>query len=151
MEEGLPANQPPPPPPACSLWTHKNLNSETHEHLDHFLGGTSMRSLEWLMRSGRVGSVTTNEFEKLVTRENIERLRGIPILFLSGTGNMVYTAENTDVSYSILCDAHGKELYKRKVFPDRGHLDAWMSDTAYRDVYPAVRHHADRHTKNVYH
>ncbi|KAL2126285.1 hypothetical protein VTI74DRAFT_1264 [Chaetomium olivicolor] len=133
------------------LWTHKNLNSETHERLDQFLGGTSMRSLEWLMHAGRVGCVTTNEptRENLVTPENIKRLQGIPILFLSGTDNMVYTAENTDISYSILCNAHGKQLYDRKVFPDKGHLDAWMGATAYRDVYPSVRQHADRCMKDL--
>ncbi|KAK4121687.1 FAD/NAD(P)-binding domain-containing protein [Parathielavia appendiculata] len=131
------------------LWTHKNLNSETHERLEHFLGGTSMNSLEWLMRAGRVECVTTNKGENLATPENIERLRGIPILFLSGTGNRVYTAENTDKSYSILCNAHGKHLYDRKVFPDKGHLDAWMSPTAYRDVYPTVRQHVEWVMKNL--
>jgi len=130
------------------LWTHKNLNSETHEHLEQFLGGTSMRSLEWLMRAGRMECVTTNKGDKLVTPANVERLKGIPILFLSGTGNRVYTAENTDTSYSILCNAHGKRWYARKVFPDKGHLDAWMSPTAYRDVYPTVEQHADKYMKH---
>ncbi|KAL2018312.1 hypothetical protein VTK56DRAFT_975 [Thermocarpiscus australiensis] len=131
------------------LWTHEDLNEETHAHLDRFLGGTSMRSLKRLMNSGRLNCVTTNEpvSANLVTPENIRRLRGIPILFLSGTGNMVYTAENTDISYTTLCYAHGREWYEREVFPGRGHLDAWMGSTAYKDVYPRVKRHVDKFMK----
>ncbi|RAL05213.1 FAD/NAD(P)-binding domain-containing protein [Aspergillus ibericus CBS 121593] len=128
------------------LWTHKNLNDATHAQLERFLGGTSMRSLQWLMETGRLETVTANgpAYTNLVTPENLDRLKGIPILFLSGTGNMVFTAENTDVSYTTLCNVHGREWYEREVFTGKGHLDAWMGSTAYQDVYPRVRRHADR-------
>lgn len=114
-------------------------------HLEHFLGGTSMRSLAWLMNAGSEEHVTTNEPEStsLVTPENIERLKGIPILFLSGTGNMVFTAENTDRSYTTLCHAHGRNWYQREVFQGKGHLDAWMSPSAHEDVYPRVLSHVE--------
>lgn len=135
----------------ASLWTHANLNEATHARLDRFIGGTSMRSLQWLMNAGRLECVTTNEprSANLVTPENIERLKGIPILFLSGTGNMVFTAENTDTSYTTLCNAHGKEWYEREVFPGKGHLDAWMGATAHQDVYPRVKRHADKFMKEL--
>ena len=105
-----------------------------------------MPSLSWLMKTGRLNSVTTNEpvSADLVTPENIDRLKGLPILFLSGTGNMVFTAENTDISYTTLCNAHGKGLYEREVFPGKGHLDAWMGSTSYRDVYPRVERHISK-------
>lgn len=108
-----------------------------------------MRSQDWFMQSGRLGYVTTNEPRRanLVTPENIQRLKGIPILFLSGTGNMVFTAENTDTSYTTLSNAHGREWYEREVFPGKGHLDAWMGATASQDVYPRVRRHADKFMK----
>jgi hypothetical protein len=127
------------------LWTHANLNEETHANLEHFLGGTSMRSLAWLMKAGSQEHVTVNEpsSESLVTPENIHRLKGIPILFLSGTGNMVFTAENTDRSYSTLCRAHGRQWYQREVFQGKGHLDAWMGSSAHKDVYPRVLSHME--------
>lgn len=105
-----------------------------------------MRSLQWLMESGRKESVLANgpAFTNLVTPENLERLKGIPILFLSGTGNMVFTAENTDISYTTLCNVHGRDWYEREVFTGKGHLDAWMGATAYQDVYPRVRRHVDQ-------
>ncbi|POR32224.1 Glucose-methanol-choline oxidoreductase [Tolypocladium paradoxum] len=126
------------------LWTHKNLNEATHRQLERFIGGTSMRSLGWLMNSGRLGHVTTNDpSTNLVTPENIARLKGIPMLFLSGTGNMVFTAENTDTSYTTLCNAHGRQWYERELFAGKGHLDAWMGATAYQDVYPRVKRHVE--------
>jgi hypothetical protein len=98
------------------------------------------------MKAGRLGYVTTNApaSANLVTPENIDRLKGIPILFLSGTGNMVFTAENTDISYTTLCHAHGREWYEREVFQNTGHLDCWMGASAYQDVYPRVKHHVDK-------
>lgn len=98
------------------------------------------------MKSGSVESVTTNgpAYTELVTPENINRLKGIPILFLSGTGNMVFTAENTDTSYTTLCNAHGREWYERELFAGKGHLDAWMGSSAYQDVYPRVQRHVDK-------
>lgn len=105
-----------------------------------------MRCLDWLMKTGDVGEVTTNEPTRLslVKPENIDRLKGLPILFLSGTGNMVYTEENTDKSYTTLCHAHGSEWYEREVFLSKGHLDAWMGPTAYQDVYPRVLQHVEK-------
>jgi hypothetical protein len=128
-----------------SLWSHKNLNEATHRNLERFIGGTSMRSLGWLMNCGQLEKVTTSEptSTNLVTPENINRLKGIPILFFSGTENMVFTAENTDISYTTLCQAHGRQWYQREVFADKGHLDAWMSPNAYRDVYPRVERHVE--------
>jgi hypothetical protein len=104
-----------------------------------------MTALDWLMKSGSVGSVTTNApaFTELVTPENLKRLKGIPILFLSGSENVVFVPENTDTSYTTLCNAHGRKWYEREVFQGRGHLDHWMGSTAYEDVYPRVKRHVD--------
>ncbi|KAL6876266.1 hypothetical protein HDV57DRAFT_522849 [Trichoderma longibrachiatum] len=132
------------------LWTHKNLNEATHDQLHQFIGGTSMQSLKWLTNCGRLGEVTTNNPNAtLVTADNIYRLHGIPILFLSGSENMVFTAENTDTSYTALCNAHGRQWYERELFHDKGHLDAWMGAAAYKDVYPRVERHVDKAFKRV--
>jgi hypothetical protein len=105
-----------------------------------------MRSLAHLMSVGRLGHVTTNPPTSinLVTPFNIARLKGIPIFFFSGSENAVYEPQNTDVSYTMLRDAHGADGYERVVFEGRGHLDCWMGATAYKDVYPRVREHVDK-------
>ena len=110
-----------------------------------------MKSLAHLMAMGRIGHVMTNSPTSinLVTRSTIERLKGIPIFFFSGADNAVYTPENTDVSYTILRDAHGADGYEREVFPGRGHLDCWMGVTAHKDVYPRVLRHVDKIMKGI--
>ncbi len=105
-----------------------------------------MRSLSHLMAMGAKSQAITDLStspgnQTLVTPENIARLRGIPILFFSGAENAVYTPENTDMSYTTLCNAHGREWYEREVFEGRGHLDCWMGPTSYVDVYPRVERH----------
>ncbi|KAL7909362.1 hypothetical protein GGI35DRAFT_479634 [Trichoderma velutinum] len=132
------------------LWTHKNLNEATHRQLERFIGGTSMKSLKWLTNCGRLGQVTTNNpGTSLVTPGNIDRLKGIPMLFLSGSANMVFTAENTDTTYTTLCNAHGRQWYERELFHDKGHLDAWMGSTAHTDVYPRVQRHVEKVSKGL--
>jgi hypothetical protein len=129
----------------CSLWSHRNLNAATHKQLSHFLGGTSMRSLAHLMSMGRLDHVTTNQPASinLVKPANMERLKGIPILFFSGSENAVYDPESTEISYTLLRDMHGDRDYERVIFEGKGHLDCWMGAAAYKDVYPRVREHVD--------
>lgn len=109
-----------------------------------------MQSLKWLTNCGRLEQVTTNNpGTSLVTARNIDRLKGIPMLFLSGSANMVFTAENTDTTYTTLCNAHGKQWYERELFHGKGHLDAWMGSTAHTDVYPRVQRHVERVFKGL--
>jgi hypothetical protein len=110
-----------------------------------------MKSLAHLMAMGRLGHVITNPPTSinLVSRPNMERLKGIPIFFFSGADNAVYAPENTDVSYTMLRDAHGTKDYERVVFPGRGHLDCWMGATAHEDVYLRVKRHVDKIMKGI--
>ncbi|KIW32573.1 uncharacterized protein PV07_04103 [Cladophialophora immunda] len=126
------------------LWSHKRLNAATHDNLSKFLGGTSMNALNQLMYQGTHGYVTNNILESLVTPANLQRLRGLPILFISGADNVVYTPENTDRSYTTMTTTFGQKGYEREVFPGYGHLDCWMGSDAVKDVYPTVLAHAER-------
>ncbi|KZL72550.1 glucose-methanol-choline oxidoreductase [Colletotrichum incanum] len=132
------------------LWSHKGLNEATHSQLENFIGGTSMASLNHLMYQGTHEYITDSQNENLVTPQNIARLKGLPIFFFSGNQNEVYAPENTDISFTTLSEANGGICYDRQVFNDRGHLDAWMSPTAHKDVYPRVLHHIKKVEKHRY-
>ncbi|KAH8683558.1 hypothetical protein BGZ61DRAFT_358000 [Ilyonectria robusta] len=135
------------------LWSHPKLNAATHANLHQFLGGTTMRSLGHLMEMGQADTVMTNApaLVNLVTPENVARLKGIPILFFSGEKNTVYAPEGTDISYTMLCNAHGRQWYEREVFTGRGHLDCWMGSDAWKDVYPRVGRHVQAVMSGVNH
>ncbi|KAK3325424.1 hypothetical protein B0H66DRAFT_123518 [Apodospora peruviana] len=141
-------------------WNHSNLNEATHRQIDRFFGGVNMRLLHLLMKQGHDGYVMKNGplFEPLVTRENVMRLKGIPILLFVGRDNAVLTPEATERTYEILCDTFGSTGsgqpqqegsaggadYKRVVVPGYGHLDPWMGRNAWKDVYPFIRDEVDR-------
>jgi hypothetical protein len=128
-----------------SLWNHENLNEETHKNIDKYFGASHMNTMSWLMKCGQLGTLTTNapSHTNLATPEGIERLKGLPILFVTGADNMAYTAETMDVSYTTLCHAHGRQWYQREVFPNMGHLDVWMGTKSSVIVYPRVRRHVE--------
>lgn len=70
--------------------------------------------LGWLIKVGSIELVTTNKPSSidLVTPENINRLKGIPIIFSLGTGSMVFIAKNPDSYFASLCNAHGRQWYE---------------------------------------
>lgn len=147
-------------------WNHANLNEATHRQIDRFFGGVNMKLLNLLMKMGSEGHVMTNGpiFEQLDTRENINRLRGVPIMLFVGRDNAVLSPESTEKTYEVLCDTFGTKPgagagagsdgkdhvhasgaeYRRKVIPGYGHLDCWMGRNAWKDVYPMIRVEVDR-------
>lgn len=156
-------------------WSHRNLNEATHRQIDRFFGGVSMRLLHLLMRMGREGHVMSNGplFDRLTSRANVERLRGVPFLLFVGSENAVLSPESTERTYEVLCDTFGTRAgrgqgvgaegagegaahdhhdhdaggivdYRRRVVPGYGHLDCWMGRNAWKDVYPMVRAEVDR-------
>jgi hypothetical protein len=94
------------------------------------------------MFMGSNGFIVDNNKKSLVTPENLDRLRNIPILFIHGGENTVYTPESTEKDYDLLREKFGSEQYERDLFQERGHLDCWMGKTSFRDIYPAVEIHA---------
>jgi hypothetical protein len=120
------------------------LNDATHQNLGSFFGGISMTTLSQLMYMGSNGFVANNEEKSLVTPENLERVRDIPILFMHGGANVVYSPESTEKDYDMFRETFGADKYERVVFPHVGHLDPWMGKASFRDVYPAVETHAKK-------
>ncbi|KAL1635047.1 hypothetical protein SLS58_010442 [Diplodia intermedia] len=123
-------------------WQHANLNRATHERLAEVLGGVHMRMLAETMGMGRVGRVLDGEgADTVVTDEGLERLRGLPILFVSGGANVVFDPESTFITYDLLRRRFGPDLYHRRVVPGYGHLDTWMGKDSARDVFPIMEEH----------
>jgi hypothetical protein len=82
-------------------------------------------------------------FRDLVTRENLERLRGVRIGLLSGGDNAVWDPLSTKSSFDALREVFPGGEYERVVVGGYGHLDCWMGKRARRDVFPRVRRHLE--------
>jgi hypothetical protein len=118
------------------LWNHRNLNKATHDNQHYIYEGLCSRCLEHLASGGRRQTVLDNDYRSLVTEDNLERLRGIPIFLFSGADNNVFKAVSTLKTYKFL-KARG-EMVSWKEFPSFGHLDCWMSERSADTVYKAV-------------
>jgi hypothetical protein len=125
------------------LWSHANLSHATHAHLINFFGGIHMNTLSHLTHTGTAGHSLDNAGRDLVTDANVTRLQGIPILFISGGDNIVFTPLSTSMCYEDLCERFGTALYKHVVVGGCGHLDTWMGERSRYDVYPVVREHVE--------
>ena len=101
-----------------------------------------MDNLELSRYMGVEGHVVDSHHKSLVTNENLERLRDIPILFIHGGKNAVYSPEGTMKDYDLVREKLDSSLYERYVFEDKGHLDPWMGKASFMDVYPRVEEHA---------
>lgn len=131
---------------ASRCWNHSNLNEATHRQMDRFFGGVNMTCLHLLMHMGTIGHVTTNfpKAQNLVTRANIEKLKGIPFFLFSSADSSVLSPESTERTFEWLRDVLGPETVEREVLEGYGHLDVWMGTRAEVDVYPMVRRRLDK-------
>ena len=70
-----------------------------------------MKTLEDLMYLGTHAEVVGNDGNSLITASNLDRLKGVPILFIHGSKNAVFTPESTEISLTTLRDAFGPQKY----------------------------------------
>ncbi|KAL4894560.1 FAD/NAD(P)-binding domain-containing protein [Aspergillus ambiguus] len=123
------------------LWNHKNLNRQTHENIGTFFNGTSTRILEHITQMGMSGSCLDNDRQSLLTDENINRLRDLPILLISGSENEVFKPESTLRDYEMLRRRFGERLYRRFLVEGYGHIDPVVGRAADGDVYWKIKGH----------
>ena len=108
-----------------------------------------MANLKQLMFMGRNNHIVDNNMASLLTPQNLVRLQDIPILFIHGGQNAVYSPRSTENDYEALREAFGPSLYERCVFEEKGHLDCWMGKASFKDVYPRVEEHARKITQDA--
>lgn len=75
--------------------------------------------------------------------DNLDRLKGLKIQFLSGGANVVFDPWSTSESYDMFREKFGPDDYERVVVAGYGHLDTWMGKDSCTDVYPRVRGHVE--------
>jgi hypothetical protein len=123
------------------LWNHANLDLETHKNIHRFFTGAPTKLLKHVVRGGTHGSCLNNELQPLMTPGNLERLQGVPILFVSGTENQVFDPESTLKDYELLRRRFGEEYYRRFLVDGYGHLDPIIGKNAAEDVFWKVHEH----------
>ena len=121
------------------LYEHGQLNTATHRALHELFGVTNISALENLMLLERAGHLVNAAGDE-VYLPNLERLR-IPITFIHGAEDGCLLPEGSKLTFDLLRERNGEELYSRHVIPHYGHMDCIFGKNAVKDVYPLILNH----------
>lgn len=117
------------------LWKHENLDMNIHDNVHQFFANTYTKMMKHLVRMGTKGVCLDNSLRPLLTTQSLQRLRGLPILFISGTENQVFDPESTLKDYELLRRQFGEKYYRRFLAEGYGHLDPIVGKSAAEDTY----------------
>ncbi|KAJ5781624.1 CAZyme family AA3 [Penicillium psychrosexuale] len=131
------------------LWNHENLDMSLHDNVHLFFAGTHTKLMKHVVRMGTRGICMDTDSCPLLTDENLQRLQGLPILFVSGTENQVFSPESTLKDYELLRRRFGERLYRRFLVEGYGHLDPIVGKDAAEDVYWRIFAHLRWCTKEA--
>ncbi|MGH9395254.1 MAG: alpha/beta fold hydrolase [Terriglobia bacterium] len=123
------------------VFEHQKLNAATHSSLHEMFGSTNIHAFAHLARMVRTGHIVTADGNDTYL-PHVERL-AIPIAFVHGGKNRCFLPESTEMTYNLLCERNGKNLYTRTVIPGYGHADSILGKNAALDVYPAIARHLE--------
>jgi cholesterol oxidase len=121
---------------------HRNVNELTHLTLHELFGPTDMTMMVHLSNMAHAQKVIRAEgpWDYLA---DLERLR-LPITLMSGSENLVWTAESTKRTHDLLIESLGGDQFRRVVFDDYGHQDVFIGAEVAHDVFPTILEHLER-------
>ncbi|KAF3387489.1 hypothetical protein F1880_001180 [Penicillium rolfsii] len=117
------------------LWNHDNLDVNIHENIHLFFGNVYTKMMKHVVRMGTKGICLDNNLRPLLSTQTLQRLRGLPILFISGTDNQVFDPECTLKDYELLRRQFREKLYRRFLAEGYGHIDPIIGKSAAEDTY----------------
>ena len=121
------------------LYRHEQLNEATHLALHEMFGVANVRAFEGLALMTREGHVVSADGANDYL-PHLERM-AIPIAFIHGEQNECFLPKSTEITYDLLCQQNGKNLYARHVIPGYGHIDCIYGKNAVVDVFPRILDH----------
>lgn len=123
------------------VFEHQELNAITHEALHELFAAANISAFAHLARLVRAGHLVTAKGQDAYL-PHIERLN-IPIAFIHGGENRCFLPRSTELTYNLLREKNGKNLYTRHVIPHYGHADSILGKNAAIDVYPHIVRHLE--------
>lgn len=111
---------------------HSRLNEATHRMMGDLIPECKMAFLKDVAIWVRHGSV--------LGAQDVRRLNRlqVPIYFMSGSENRMFLPEATERTFSLLSKANDQRYYKRKVYPQFGHVDCYVGEGAKEVIWPDI-------------
>ena len=135
------------------LFKHANLNDATHAHLNRLFGNANLtlfaharRFVDYEMLVDEDGRNT------YVQRENVEQFAALPISFLHGKENELFTYMSANRSWTLFNEIHpywATQFAPEPILVDGyGHVDVLIGKDAHKHVFPKVLDFFDK-TRSV--
>jgi cholesterol oxidase len=124
------------------LYDHAQLNEATHQTLYETFGVANMKSFQHLGLLTNKGHLLNFAGED-VYLPHLDRL-AIPITFIHGADNECFEPKSTEITFDLLRQANGNDLYARHVIPGYGHIDCIFGKNASNDVFPIILEALDK-------
>jgi hypothetical protein len=122
-----------------ALWSHENLNDETHEWLKEEFGAVPLRFFAQIVRCVQQGHLVS-----------VEGLSGLPIdfvgyppktdarfAFFAGVNNRCFLPESQRLTFDYFSGLR-RDYHALHLLPGYGHLDVFMGKNAAQDVFPLI-------------
>jgi cholesterol oxidase len=125
------------------VYDHDQLNDATHETIQEMFGVANVTTLNHIATVLGKGHMVTASGEEAYL-PHLDRLR-LPLAFIHGEHNRLFTPEGSELTYNLLREVNGPDLYVRHVIKDYAHMDCFIGKNAARDVYPIVTAELDKY------
>ena len=109
---------------------HSRVNHATHDLMGDLIPECQAFFLKDVAVWARRGTVL-NQGEV----EHFDRLK-LPIHLISGGENRMFVPISTQLTYQMLCDRNGADLYRRTLYQGFGHLDCFVGEGARDAIWP---------------
>jgi len=122
-----------------ALWSHENLNEETHDWLTEEFAAVPLRFFEQITRCIKHGNLLSVEDLADLPRDFTEQapLTDARFAFFAGEDNLCFLPESQVKSYEYF-SAHRPNFHSINILPNYGHLDVFMGKHAARDTFPLI-------------
>jgi len=123
-----------------SLWSHDNLNDETHAFITHEFGPCSVAFFRQMGRSVRHGRVVPVDRALGLAAD----LAGAPprttarVAFVAGADNLCFLPDSQTRTFEHFRTHQPGRGHTLHVLPGYGHLDVFIGRHAARDVFPLM-------------
>jgi hypothetical protein len=128
-----------------ALWSHQNLNDETHEWIKQEFAQVPISFFEQMGRCIEKGHLVAVEGRPelpadFVAREPSTNAR---LAFFAGIDNHCFLAESQQRTFDFF-DSWHKGFHSLHMLPHYGHLDVFFGKNAARDVFPLMCEELER-------
>lgn len=122
-----------------ALWSHENLNDETHEWLKEEFKAVPLRFFEQITRCVKAGHLVSVQGFKELPQDFTASVPKTEarFAFFAGENNLCFLPQSQVNTYGYFSQLR-PDFHSLHLLPDYGHLDVFMGKNAAQDTFPLI-------------